>query len=145
MKSGEAQSSPTPVPHREKEGWSVRQSRPASWAYLMLARLLTVISAIATARIVYARTHRGDVPQQFVLHECWLHVRLLLLPMMLDVGFCRFLCVLGGMNMVSMRNVGVVRSFLVSAGFVVFCRFLMMPRGVLVMLGGFLMMVCCLY
>ena len=111
----------------------------------MLARLLTVISAIATARIVYARTRRGDVPQQFVLHECWLHVRLLLLPMMLDMGFCRFLCVRGSMYMVSMRNVGVVRSFLVSAGFVMLCRLLMMTSGVLVMLGGLLVMVCCLF
>ena len=65
--------------------------------------------------------------------------------MMLDMGFCRFLCVMGGMHMVSMRNVGVVRGFLVSAGFVVLCRFLVMTRGVLVMLGGFLVMVCCLF
>ena len=44
---GEAQSSRTPVTHREKEGWPTLTNRPASWAYLMLARLLTVTSAIA--------------------------------------------------------------------------------------------------
>jgi hypothetical protein len=36
------------------------------------------------------------------------------------------------------REVGMVRGFLVRAGFMVLGRFLMMTRGVLVMLGGFL-------
>ena len=69
----------------------------------------------------------------------------LLLTVVLHMGFCRFLGVMGGMHMVSMRNVGVVRGFLVSAGFVVLCRFLMMTSGVLVVLGGFLVMVCGLF
>ena len=69
----------------------------------------------------------------------------LLLAVMFGMTFCRFLCVIGGMHMVSMRNVGMVRGFLVSAGFVVLCRFLMMTSGVLVVLGGFLVMVCCLF
>ena len=43
------------------------------------------------------------------------------------------------------REVGMVRRFLVSAGFMVLGRFFMMTRGVLVMLGGFLVMGCCLF
>ena len=69
----------------------------------------------------------------------------LLLAVMLGMAFCRFLCVMGGMHMVSMRSVGMVRGFLVSTGFVVLCRFLVMTSGVLVMLGGFFVMFCCLF
>ena len=44
-----------------------------------------------------------------------------------------------------LREVGMVRGFLVSAGFLVLDRFFMMTRGVLVMLGGFFVMGCCLF
>ena len=69
----------------------------------------------------------------------------LFLAVMFGMAFCRFLCVMGSMHMVSMRYVGMVRGFLVSAGFVVLGRFLVMMSGVLVMLGGFFVMVCCLF
>jgi hypothetical protein len=38
-----------------------------------------------------------------------------------------------------------VRRFLVSAGFIVLGRFFVMTHGVLMMFGGFLVMVCCLF
>jgi hypothetical protein len=47
--------------------------------------------------------------------------------------------------MVGMREVGIVRSFLVIASFMVLCRFLVILSRVLVMFGGFLVMVCCLF
>jgi hypothetical protein len=64
---------------------------------------------------------------------------------MFDMEFCCFLSMIGCMHMVAMREVGMVRGFLVSAGFMVLGRFLMMMSGVLVMFGGFLVMVCCLF
>jgi hypothetical protein len=69
----------------------------------------------------------------------------LLLAVMFEVGFGRLRSMMGDMQMVGMREVGMVRSFLVSAGFMVLGRFLVMTRGVLVMFGGFLVMVCCLF
>ena len=69
----------------------------------------------------------------------------LLLAVMFEVGFGRLRRMMGDMQMVGMREVGMVRSFLVSAGFMVLGRFFVMTRGVLVMLGGFLVMVCCLF
>ena len=71
--------------------------------------------------------------------------KMLLLAVMFDVLFCCFRSMMGGMLMVSTRNVGMVRGFLVSAGFMVLCRFLMMMSGVLVMLSGFFVMFCCLF
>ena len=64
---------------------------------------------------------------------------------MFDMEFCCFRSMMGCMHMVSMREVGMVRGFLVNAGFMVLCRFLMMMSGVLVMLGGFFVMFCCLF
>ena len=52
---------------------------------------------------------------------------------------------MGGMQMVSMRKVGMVRRFLVSASFMVFGCFFVMMRGVLVMVGRFFVMVGCLF
>jgi hypothetical protein len=45
----------------------------------------------------------------------------------------------------AMRKVGMVRRFLVRADFMVLGRFFVMTRGVLVMLGGFFVMDCCLF
>ena len=45
----------------------------------------------------------------------------------------------------TLREVGMVRGFLVRAGFMVLGRLLMMTRGVLVMLGGFFVMGGCLF
>jgi hypothetical protein len=45
----------------------------------------------------------------------------------------------------ALREVGMVRRFLVRAGFMVLGRFLVMTRGVLVMLGGFFVMDCGLF
>jgi hypothetical protein len=47
--------------------------------------------------------------------------------------------------MVGMREVGIVRSFLVIASFMILCRFFVVLSRVLVMFGGFLVMVCCLF
>jgi hypothetical protein len=69
----------------------------------------------------------------------------LLLAVMFDMEFCGFHSMMLCMHMVSMREVGMVRSFLMSAGFMVLCRFFMVVRGVLVMLSGFFVMFCCLF
>ena len=45
----------------------------------------------------------------------------------------------------AMREVGMVRRFLVSAGFIVLGRFFVMTRGVLMMFGGFFVMGCGLF
>jgi hypothetical protein len=45
----------------------------------------------------------------------------------------------------ALREVGMVRRFLVRAGFMVLSRFLVMTRGVLMMLGGFFVMGCGLF
>jgi len=45
----------------------------------------------------------------------------------------------------ALREVGMVRRFLVRAGFMVLGHFLVMTRGVLVMLGGFFVMGCGLF
>ena len=67
------------------------------------------------------------------------------LAVMFEVGFGRLRSMMGGMQMVGMREVGMVRSLLVSAGFMVLGCFFVMTRGVLVMFGCFLVMVCCLF
>lgn len=69
----------------------------------------------------------------------------LLLAVMFDMEFCCFLSMIDCVHMVAMGEVGMVRGFLVSAGFMVLGRFFVMTRGVLVMFGGFLVMVCCLF
>jgi hypothetical protein len=52
---------------------------------------------------------------------------------------------MGDMQMVGMRKVGIVRGFLVFAGRMVLCRFSVILRGVLVVFSCFLVMVCCLF
>ena len=71
--------------------------------------------------------------------------RILLLAVMFRVGFGRLPSMVGRMEMVSVRDVGMVRSFLVVAGLMVFCRFPMMVSGVLVVFGGLVVMFCCLF
>jgi hypothetical protein len=61
------------------------------------------------------------------------------------MGFRRFRLRIDRLLVMAMREVGMVRRFLVRAGFMVLGRFFMMTRGVLVMFGGFLVMVCCLF
>lgn len=70
--------------------------------------------------------------------------RSLLLAVMFRVGFGRLPSMVGRMEMVTVRDVGMVRGFLVVAGLMVFCRFLMMVRGVLVVFSGLAVMFCCL-
>ena len=70
--------------------------------------------------------------------------RSLVLAVMFRVGFGCLLSMVGRMEMVSVREVGMVRGFLVVAGLMVFCRFLMMVRGVLVVFSGLAVMFCCL-
>jgi hypothetical protein len=69
----------------------------------------------------------------------------LLLSILFDMGLRRVRLRIDRLLAMAMREVGMVRRFLVSAGFMVLGRFLMMTRGVLVMLGGFFMMGCCLF
>jgi hypothetical protein len=64
---------------------------------------------------------------------------------MFEVGFGRLRRMMGDMQMVGMRKVGIVRSFLVFAGRMVLCRFSVILRGVLVVFSCFLVMVCCLF
>jgi hypothetical protein len=61
------------------------------------------------------------------------------------MGFRRFRLRIDRLLAMAMREVGMVRRFLVRAGFMVLGRFFMMTRGVLVMFGGFLVMGCCLF
>ena len=61
------------------------------------------------------------------------------------MGFRRFRLRIDRLLAMAMREVGMVRRFLVRASFMVFGRFFMMTRGVLVMFGGFLVMDCCLF
>jgi len=71
--------------------------------------------------------------------------RVLLLAVMLGVGFGRLPSMVGGMEVVSMGHVRVVRGLLVIAGLMVFRRFPMMPGGVLVVFGGLQVMSCCFF
>ncbi len=64
---------------------------------------------------------------------------------MLGVGFGRLPSMVGGMEVVSMGHVRVVRGLLVVAGLVVLGRFPMVPGCVLVMFGGLPVVFCCLF
>jgi len=61
------------------------------------------------------------------------------------MGLRRFRLRIDRLVTMAMREMGMVRGFLVRAGFMVLGRFLVMTRGVLVMLGGFLVMGCGLF
>ena len=73
------------------------------------------------------------------------HLKALHLAVMFEVRFARLCRMMGDMHVMGMRQVGMMRSFLMIAGFMVLRRFLVMTRRVLVMFGGFLVMVCCLF
>ncbi len=75
----------------------------------------------------------------------WLDSRILLLAVMFRVGFGRLSSMVGRMEVVSMRDVRVVRGFLVIAGPMVFRRFPMMVRCVLVVFSGLQVMFCYLF
>ena len=64
---------------------------------------------------------------------------------MFDMGLRRFSLRIDRLLAMAMREVGMVRRFLVSADFIVLGRFFVMTRGVLMMFGGFLVMGCCLF
>lgn len=67
------------------------------------------------------------------------------LAVVLDVRLGGFRRVMHGVLMVAVRQVRVMPSRFVSALFVMLCGFLMVTRGVLVMLGCLVMMFCCLF
>ena len=69
----------------------------------------------------------------------------LLVPILFDMGLRRVRLRIDRLLAMALREVGMVRRFLVRAGFMVLGRFFMMTRGVLVMLGGFLVMGSCLF
>jgi hypothetical protein len=68
----------------------------------------------------------------------------LLIPIVFDMGLRRVRLRIDCVSAMTMREVGMVHGFLVSAGFIVLGRFFVMTRGVLMMFGGFLVMGCCL-
>jgi hypothetical protein len=70
---------------------------------------------------------------------------LLLIPILFDMGLRRVRLRLNRLLAIALREMGMVRGFLVCAGFMVLGRFFVMPRGVLVMFGGFLVMGCGLF
>jgi hypothetical protein len=55
-----------------------------------------------------------------------------------------FLSMMPGVHHVPVRAMGVVRTLLVATAFVMFCRFAMMFRSMIVMLGGLHVMLCTL-
>ena len=65
--------------------------------------------------------------------------------MMFEVGFGGFSSMMGNIQMVGVREVGIVRRFLMFAGFMVRCFFFVILRGLLVMFGCFPMMVYWLF
>ena len=65
--------------------------------------------------------------------------------MMFEVGFGGFSSMMGNIQMVGMREVGIVRRFLMFTGFMVRCLFFVILRGLLVMFGCFPMMVYSLF
>jgi len=69
----------------------------------------------------------------------------LLLAVMLKMKLGCFRRMMGDMQMMGMCEVGIVRRFLMIAGFMVFCRFFVIMRGLLVMFGCFPMMVYWLF
>ena len=87
-------------------------------------------------------------PSTLVVGTCtgrtWISL-LLLIPILFDMGLRRFRLRIDRLLAMAMREVGMVRRFLVSAGFMVLGRFFMMTCGVLVMLGGFFVMGCGLF
>lgn len=64
---------------------------------------------------------------------------------MLDVQLGGFRAVMCSMMKMPLRGVGVMRGGLVITVFVMPCGFAMMSRGVLVMLGCLMMVLCCLF
>ncbi len=69
----------------------------------------------------------------------------LFLAVVLGVGFGRLRRMVGGMEVVSVRDVRVVGGLLVIASLVVFRCLPMVVRGVLVMFGGLPVVFCCLF
>ncbi len=59
------------------------------------------------------------------------------------VLLCSMLGVLGSMDVMGVRKMGVMGRFLMVPCFVVICRFMMMTRGMFMMLGRLPMMMGC--
>ncbi len=62
----------------------------------------------------------------------------LLLAVMLQVALGRLLAVVAGMEVMAVREMGMMRGLLVRPGLVVLGRFLVVPRGVLMVFGSLL-------
>ncbi|MFY9937797.1 MAG: hypothetical protein WAK33_13035, partial [Silvibacterium sp.] len=67
----------------------------------------------------------------------------LLRAVCLHVLLCRVLRVLGGMNMVPVRNMRVVGGFLMGASFVMLGGLVVVARSVFMMSGGLLVVIGC--
>ncbi len=65
--------------------------------------------------------------------------------MMFEMGFAGFSSMMGNIQMVRMREVGIVRRFLMFTGFMVRCLLFVILRGLLVMFGCVPMMVYWLF
>lgn len=61
------------------------------------------------------------------------------------MGLCRFRLRLDRLLAMAMREVGLVRRFLVLTGFMMFGRFFVVARGALVMFGGLFVVGGCLF
>ena len=83
-----------------------------------------------------AGNHRTGVTATFY--------RLLLIAMLSRMVFCRFVCVVGSVEMVSVRNVSVMSCLFMRARLVMLGRFKMMACGLLVVLGCLLVVLCTL-
>jgi hypothetical protein len=70
------------------------------------------------------------------------HITVLLLAVVLQMGFRGFRCMMGGVLLMTVRQVCVVCSLFMIACFMMFRRFLVMPRGVLVMFSSLVMVRC---
>ena len=68
--------------------------------------------------------------------------RPLLVAMFGSMMFCRFLCMMRCLDMVSTSNVSMMCGLFMRAFFMMFGRFNMVARGMLVVLGCFLMVFC---
>ena len=65
--------------------------------------------------------------------------------MILNLSLGGLPSVMAGILMVAVGYVGMVGCGLMFAGFVMLCRLLMMSRGMLVMFGCSMMIICCLF
>ncbi|HLY61729.1 MAG TPA: hypothetical protein VKV95_13360 [Terriglobia bacterium] len=67
------------------------------------------------------------------------------MPVFLDVGLCRFRGMMGRMEVVPMRGVGMMCGFFMLTRFVMMRRLLVVTGGVLMVLSCLMMMLCCVF